>query len=627
MSEEQIAENSDKTGELPLIEGPVEAPSKAAKPRSKKAPGGFYYITDIRGFLAIAASGLILPAAADERLARGLNGKCASRLALWRGPLPPVILAPVDESDRLRKTVVIELNPSALKGTRIPAVKRDGSVATGSFSRTKKDVLCLLPAGAVPVSAAKKIYMSTSEDADDLKLRIETFGNTCLPDIGFSSFDEIVMEGDLSADTLSVALGNVAVNEPLGDPAFFQRLDGLCGLMMWITSAIPDDREVFEAVSMLFEAMASKKSDKFKCPDKVWGYLGSLSRIVLDPDLVKESAVNSLEISLMHASAGILAELEAPSGLELESFISSIVEDAERCSLTDVDRESLQKWSEYCLSLVRGESNPRRLADDPASNIRRGLALFLMRPGLDRLQQVHGSSLNPGGAVYFVASCLAALQEGFAKMDGSLKQNAILRDFCINTCAMQCNVRGGEKFDSVAPESIRVGADEVEHERISKLLTIMVDGHIVASISVGPNDAMRALYSRARSHRYHLDYDFERDNFSYMVNFDEDRSQKVNIEVYEAILDDDKELIRFSSPCLDLNGRKKLAVSELEQLLELNASPEVHCRFALDKETNHVMVIVDQLLATNDWEEFEYFCAEVARVADEYERIHGLDVY
>ena len=627
MSEEQISENSQDTGELPLGDAPAEAPVKVKKPRTKKASGGFYYITDIRGFLSIAASGLILPGVADERLSGGINGKCSSRLPLWRGPLPECLLFSLDDSDRLHQAVVIELNSGDFKGSGIPAITRDGNVASGSFSRTKKDVLCLLPAGAIPFAAARKVYMSTTEDAEDLKLRVETFENTCLPDIGFASFDAVAMDTDLSAEALSGALEKVPVCENFVDPKFFQRLDALCGMMMWAVTAIPNERDWFEAVSALFHGMASRKAGKFSRPEKVCDYFAALARLILEPKLYKPESIQGLEMAILGLAADVLAELEAAEGLELETFISTIANGAERCALKGPERESLQKWSDYCLSLVIGEANPRRMADDPASNIRRGLALFLMRPSLERLQQVRGSSLNPGGTVYFIASCLAALQEGFAKMNGSIKQNTHIRDFAINACAMQCNRRGGDKFESVSEAGLKVRTEEVEHERITKLLTIMIDGHIAASISVGPNDAMRALYSRARSHRYHLEYDFERDNFSYMVNFEEDRSQKVYITVYESVLDDDKELIRFSSPCLDLNGRKKLSVKELEHLLLLNASPSVHCRFALNEENNQVMVIVDQLLATNDWEEFEYFCAVVARVADEYEQHHGLDVY
>ena len=627
MSEELVTDkdNSNPTGELLLIEeGPQMRPVTR---RSTSGSRGLYYITNIRGFLSVASSGLILPAVADERLMAGLNEKCPSRLALWRGPIPVSLLTLKDESDRLNQTVVIELNPSLLKGTRIPAITRDGEVGSGSFGRTKKDIICLLPAGAIPIFAARRVYMSSAEDAEDLKLRVETFENTCLPDIEFASVEQLETDGEIASDILQSALEKIPVCEKFGDPKFFKRLDALCGLMMWVTNAIPDDREWFEAVSAFFQGMASKKPAKFVRPKNISDYFAKIARVILEPDLLKEESVDSLEMAILHKSVGILAKLEASDGLELEDFISSVANDSGRCALKDKDVKSLQKWSDYCLSLVLGENNSLILGDAPNSNVRRGLALFLMRPSLERLQQVHSSSLNPGWIVFFIASSLAALQEGFSKMNGSIKQNAKIRDFSINACAMHCNLRGGDKFDSVSDTSLKVHTEEVEHERISKLLTIMIDAHIVASISVGPNDAMRALYSRARSHRYHLEYDFERDNFSYLVNFEEDRKQKVYISVSESNLDEEKELIRFASPCLNLDGRKKLTASELEHLLLMNASPDIHCRFALDGDANHVLVIVDQLLATNDWEEFEYFCGVVARVADEYEQSLGLDVF
>ena len=222
---------------------------------------------------------------------------------------------------------------------------------------------------------------------------------------------------------------------------------------------------------------------------------------------------------------------------------------------------------------------------------------------------------------------MAGIYGGYARIDNKTKKLSRTSSIALHASALLCNQAGGEGFQSFSPEKLKAHRDESQHDDITQLVSVLIDGHIVGSVSTGPGDAMRGLYGRAKSQGYNLEYDFDSDRFHYLFQYEEGRSQKVYITISEAELHHDKEMIRFSSPCRDLNGKGKLSALEMEEILKVNSSLHMHCRFAVDPDKKQLMVAVDQLLATNDWDEFEYFCAEVARVADDYERVLGLDVF
>ena len=124
-----------------------------------------------------------------------------------------------------------------------------------------------------------------------------------------------------------------------------------------------------------------------------------------------------------------------------------------------------------------------------------------------------------------------------------------------------------------------------------------------------------------------MQYEFEANRFKYTHEYKDGRSQLVHVYSTETNDTDKAPMIRFSSPCMDLGGKSpgKLSAKDMRLLLEMNASPGMHCRFAIDSDKKQLVVISDQLEKTLDKEEFEHQFAEVAQVADNYEKRLGTD--
>ena len=155
-TEEQQDDLFSNGADLPKEKGKL---LEAAPSKSKKVKGdSLFYVTDFSGMLSIFASGLIRPAAADQKIAEGLNGLCLSRLMLWHGDIPRNVAEPSCGGDN--GTIIIELNVSSIKGSGVPVLDRELKSAKGSITRVKKDVLCLFPAGVVPKSCVRSIFLS-----------------------------------------------------------------------------------------------------------------------------------------------------------------------------------------------------------------------------------------------------------------------------------------------------------------------------------------------------------------------------------------------------------------------------------------------------------------------------------
>jgi hypothetical protein len=377
----------------------------------------------------------------------------------------------------------------------------------------------------------------------------------------------------------------------------------------------------------VFNDILGKKPAKRKLATTVDDSLTDLVSLIFQEEVLESNGSIGLEVSMMRAAICLLRDTKPKEGLNLEDFISKIVSYSESCGLSEVDTAALVNWKEYSLGLLHAQVKLPNLCDDANSIFRRAITLFIMRPNLERLIQAKSSSLRPGDEVYFLSILLVGINEGYARIDSSIKKVSRTKDLSVHASAHLCNKRGAEKFESFPAAYVFAQKDESLHDNITRLISILINGHIVASVSIGPNDAMCGLYGRSKSQGYNLEYDFDGDRFHYSFQYDERRSQQVFISITDPERHNDKQMIRFSSPCRDLSGKKKLTAADMKVILVSNASSRMHCRFAIDTDKMQLVVVVDQLLATNDWEEFEYFCGEVARIADEYECSLGEDQY
>ena len=623
-TEEQQDDLFSNEADLPKEESKLV---KAAPSKSKKAKGdSLFYVTDFSGMLSIFSSGLIRPAAADQKIAEGLNSLCLSRLMLWHGDVPRNVAEPSCSDDH--GTIIIELNITSIKGSSVPVLDRGLNSAKGSITKVKKDVLCLFPAGVVPKSCVRSIFLSDLDAIGDFKVRMEMMSNLDISGLELKPYSEVELGEAICLDTFRQRVGEISPCEFLKDAGNYKRLNSLGGAILLAPMSMPPNPACLDALFAIFESITRKKRGAKKTLGSVDGYFSELVAYVMaSGGSISDFSAKTAEVAMLHGAVNILSNLNPSEGLDLTDFVNKIAKDCEGFELPAGEEDKLGKWREYSLELVQAQTRPPALSDNPSSIVRRAISLFLMRPTVERLLQARSSSLQPGDQVFFWALMLAGLYEGYSRVSAEIKKSSRTNEISIYAVAALLNQSADEKFGSFAPEFIKAQMDDSKHDNITQLKSVLINGHIVASISAGPGDAMRGLYGRAKSQGYHLEYDFDSDRFHYLFQYEEDRSQKVYISITEAELHHGKEMIRFSSPCRDLNGKGKLSALEMEEILKVNSSLHMHCRFAVDPDKKQLMIAVDQLLATNDWDEFEYFCTEVARVADDYERVLGLDVF
>ena len=139
-----------------------------------------------------------------------------------------------------------------------------------------------------------------------------------------------------------------------------------------------------------------------------------------------------------------------------------------------------------------------------------------------------------------------------------------------------------------------------------------------------------------------LGYDFEEcgdDCLSTTFLYDDGRKQTVRMSLQRRS-SGGPPYIRFWSPALDLSATKKTGKSAwptaalkkltkpfLIDLLERNAHPGLKCRFAISRDQQAVIVLVDQLVGSLDEQEFRQHVEHVARVADSFEKERGEDLF
>ena len=610
--------------------GKVAGTAEALKPVTKKPKlnnQALFYLTDFDGLLLILSTGLIKPSATDCKAEGVLNILCSSRLLLWSAQVPANVL-PGCEEDSLEQPVIIELDSSRLKGSSVPFIDKDLKVGKGSITKVKLGTVCLLPAGAIPKMSIKKIYFPSKDIKEEILVRLEILGNLDLNGIDFDSSSELFKGDSLdNIEALKTAIKDVPPNCALPHKDYYARLNSLCGMISTFTRSVPPDRSWMDSIYAFFDCLSKKKRNKAKSGiDTICGYLSDMETVLLSEESFNPANVKGLELGLLHAAVHVLRDADPKEGLKLDGFISRLADLATSVSLSKEERNDLEEWKLFSMKLIEAKVKPQSLGDKPNALVRRAISLFIMRPSLDRIIKARSTSLQPGNAVFFLAVIFAGIYEGYSRIDRSIKQESKTNDIAILSAAMLCNRQAGEKFESFPVKQIEADMDESTQDEITKTVAILINSKIVASVQIGPGDAMRGLYSRAKSQGYNFEYNFEQKHFEYTFEYEEGRSQRVYITITESGFHYPKHMIRFLSPCLDI-GKNKLTAGDKEGFLRGNSDRNMHCRYAIDEKAKQVVVIADQLLHTNDLEEFEYFCGEVARVADNYERKLGKDSF
>jgi len=598
------------------------APSKGKNVKSNS----LFYLTDFSGMLSILASGLIRPAAADQKIVEGHNSLTLSRLTLWHGNVPINVAKPSSEGEN--GTIIIELNASSIKGSNVPLIDRELVITNGSITRVKKDVLCLFPAGVIPKNCVRSIFLNDLDAIGDFKVRMEMMSNLDISGLKFKPYSEIKLGEAICLDTFKRRVDEIRPCKFLEDVGNYKRLNSLGGALLLAPMYMPSSTVYIDALFSIFESITQSRKGARETPVSFDEYFSNLVAYVHAPDGSTSGFIaKTAEVAMLHRAVRILSNLSPTEGLNLTDFVNNIAKDCEEFELPLGEKSKLEKWREFSIELVQAQARPPALGDNSKSLVRRAISLFLMRPTVERLLQARSSSLQPGDQVFFYALMFAGLYEGYSRASREIKKASRTNEASTYAVAALLNHSANEKFVSFPTKLIKAQIDDSKHDNITQLKSVLINGQIVASISTGPSDAMRGLYGRAKSQGYNLEYDFDSDRFHYLFQYEEDRSQKVYITITESEIHRGKEMIRFSSPCRNLNGKGKLSASEMDGFLKSNALTDSHCRFAIDEGRRQLLVIVDQLLSTNDWEEFEYFCTETARVADEYEKKYGVDIF
>jgi hypothetical protein len=534
-----------------------------------------FFLTNQRNLISFLGAGMVVPAKSQFRYKEDSRELFKGGLGLWKDGMPEISTA-FPQMDQER-AVVIEFDFTGL----------ETFLEKGKVLDEESVVVLNAP---LPVSAIKTIYLKSQQAIDDLLLRLT---------------DDIVADRALfgvlaTSSTIEVASDYQIEDfvEPENIINFVDRFGGAIKSLELLAS--------YYTTGVDYAALLSRI-----CVE----HYGFCSTDSDDPE--KIAAISADDRAIIEALLDVLSKTYPEQGLDQDSVLAEIEEKLR--PLEHKYQDGIRTWLDYSRKVVSSEKDVREL-DDKGEIIKRGVLLFLLRPELERLRSAPDSSISPGSSVFVVATFLSGFFTGMFRLGSEYKRNfSQYSKFSENLLdAFWCSAV--KDFESVH-----------ELNEVHAASTVMrINGVALWSRKIRKNLTLARVQSVARTKSYELEYDYENHRLSYVLTLNEERKQKVYVELIKPLAGG-SEVIRFISPCQDLSGSKRQRVLTKDKIIDLllrNNRDDMYSSFAVSDSMEAIVVYATQMVHTMDDDEFELLLNHVAKVADEYERdLLGKDFY
>lgn len=571
---------------------PMDSPAAEGDP--------WYFPTVRQNLLAVLSSGVLMPGAGYIKKAPDLLDLMPGRVPLFRRGTVGWAAGGLETGGPGQFPVILELLPEA--STPGPVGIRLGSADMWA------------PSASFPVHLIVAAHFRTDKELEDFKARM--FGNIPSLAVNFAVTPGL-FENGLGKDPLDRnALQDAGASmKPAAFDAIRQaarRADAACGALASLAAALPRSPEWFGAAAAMAGGM----------PNTKWAlefpWLGRIPSWVVSG---KEPEGLRGDSAVLWSAFLEFARAEPSKEWRPSEVLIAI---SERAS-SNAD-PLLKKWRDYCESVLEGGSEPPPMSDN-GSIARRAVLLALLRSKPEEVLKAGGSVLAAGENVRAAASLLAGAAQGFARMASSFKEPSSLMAGCSSFAAWAIG-KAADSESSVVSQSSWAGA--VRSTRIDDLhdkLELRLGGKAVVEGVSSPGIALEKAYVVGKEAGVSFTLDRETGCLLHEVELPGGRHQTVMIREGGKCRKGLRS-IRIFSKCIDLStktGEKKLTKPRLLGLLERNSMPAMRCRYAVSRDDQAVIAVVDQISETLDHAELISHLEEVAQTADQLEAEEGQD--
>ena len=486
------------------------------------------------------------------------------------------------------------------------------------------------------------------EDVDGLIFRKEnelklfeswSFDNYAIRGTGLElCVDATVFNGDDGSQSEPAVLGGKdkvrddgSGNEPkTPNEDILQRVDALTAILAVYMKAVPANEAWMKPLENILEDT-----------DPTWSntpadILPSMVRIVQGRHFESK---DNLEAALLHASIETILKFPVNAGWPSHEVLQLIYDTALDRGLRegyDELRHALDTWQKRCVEALDAKEIAFDLTDDPVKMVRRALVLLLLRGELNAVDATRtGQSsevLKVGVGVQATARCLAAIRTGFRslpqkyKFSDEIEGPVLLQVLGRLLVDRYCVLAGGGERMFVKPPVVNYE----HHGEFDGSWKIFIEDNVAIRRQAKFDPNITRLYHLCRALNYERVKAVD-DGLVLEFSIGGDEFVMVRLSILTGD-DPESRFVRFLADAepdqvtKDSDGAKatksKLGNKKqvLLEMLMRNSDPDMHCRLAIDRSSNLVVVITDQLLATLDEDEFHKHVQAVAEVA------HGFSI-
>lgn len=392
----------------------------------------------------------------------------------------------------------------------------------------------------------------------------------------------------------------------------FHRAETIAGMLAAFVRLMPGTREWMEGVRA-FGAGGSLDSSKAG-PS---GWIALVYRTLVTEDPIASSKVESL---LLSVTVQVLLSQSMSDGWPARAVLDEIVATAKQHADPQGGAElikQIEKWQVRAGDVLEQRVRALDLSDDPNKAVRRALMLLLLRGDLDALEQTPVESdgpLNVGRDVKALAICLAAIRYGLRGLPSRLKTGGRTGERALTVLGKRLVEKYARLMDLEA--EVVGGALDVKYDRHGDLngrWLVLCDGREFDSRRAAFDHELKILYEKAKILGFEPREDSEREKTLCLDYNIEGLSFLVRMSLIGSILAE-KRIVRFWVEIVPQAekgaGRSRRVIKmkwkkpDLQELLMCNGDADMHCRYALVRETQQLVVLTDQLFHTLDDNEY-----------------------
>lgn len=420
-------------------------PSLFDEARSPKADGRrrIVHLTNRYNLLEILSSGVLAPRSAYSKYYVDLLDAAPGRVPLLAGPLPHDSLARVQQDSATAFPVALEIDPTRLADSSVPALLRDGSTEPRRLDAD--EAAAWAPAGPIPLSAvAAVVFRSEGELAEHSARRYENVRDSDLLRVDASLF--------ATPSDVRVVEWLESLPEPVAPGIDGDRADRISGALTLAAAELPMDRASFDGFAELLARRVGKPRRRARRD----GGLPSWLEWLEDPN----RRGGDTEARLFAASlASLLGEDRAERWRPLE-VLDEVRGAVLKGRLPAEQRETLEREFDVIAAVLRNERDFPRFRPETGHAVAKALFLVLMRPEPERLLEWPSEETGADGFVRLTAAALAGALRGRKRLQLAFRPQTLDSFLASQEAALLAPAE--ESLVAIAPPSPVVEEEFVE---------------------------------------------------------------------------------------------------------------------------------------------------------------------